>query len=251
MSSYEEFAWRDAGELAMMAAADFKMSAARDQFEAMSAEQKIRIEDACRSMIEDFLRRTDSQRPAVLRKIAKAAGDEAAAMFAVFAIVALVRVREVLELRDRYMYALAPGSGNRETCAAIYAFQQEVIEASGIEWPDDAFDDIDLDEEEYDDEDGDPRRSTQVTEAGAERVVVKLEKMVAEQARRAREAVEVVREPLFAVHASPSKVFCLDPAGRLVRGTNEKLRPLCHSPIGQSGSLKIWKLNLPWSESPT
>jgi hypothetical protein len=58
----------------------------------------------------------------------------------VFAILGQVRVMEILELRDRYRLALAPGSGNRITCSSLYAFQQEMAGLQTYDWPDHVFD---------------------------------------------------------------------------------------------------------------
>lgn len=128
-------------------------------------------------------------------------------MFIVFAIIGLARVREVMELRDRYRHALAPGAGNRETCAAVYSFQQEVAAISGFDWPDDAFEDLDIQGDDDDGELNHVRRSDHETRAEA--VVAKLESMVADAARREEEASEAARNPvqLFAVHCAELPSF--------------------------------------------
>lgn len=220
MGSYELFASRDARELASSISEEFDLASTQAQFRCLSIKQKLRIESACGSMIEEFLSRTDSQRSPFLRKINRAAGDDAAAMFAVFAIIGLVRVESVLQLRDRYRYALAPGAGNRSTCAALYAFQQQVADLSDWEWPYDAFDGVDADfGSREDDADSEADQSFKASPTEVEKLVAKLEAMVAGNARQEKEAAAEAQQALFALHAISSTTFTLGSQGRLVRGT--------------------------------
>lgn len=46
-----------------------------------------------------------------------------------------MRVKEVIELRDRFRYSLYPGGGNRTTCAGIYAFNNAMRDVTFMEWP--------------------------------------------------------------------------------------------------------------------
>ncbi|WP_218188520.1 hypothetical protein, partial [Pseudomonas sp. GTC 16482] len=41
----------------------------------------------------------------------------------------------VIEIRDRFRYSLSPGSGNRATCASIYAFNNEMRDVTFMDWP--------------------------------------------------------------------------------------------------------------------
>lgn len=60
-------------------------------------------------------------------------------MILVLAILAQVRVQEALELRDRFREVLAPGLGNRVTCANVYVFSQEMRELYLYDFPDEVF----------------------------------------------------------------------------------------------------------------
>lgn len=140
MGSYELFAWRDAMALACLLEEDFDVQAVRIAFDAMQIGQKIDFEDKNCEIIEELIRRSESQRPAYVRKVGKSADEITRGLLIVFAILGQVRVMEILELRDRYRLALAPGSGNRITCSSLYAFQQEMAGLQTYDWPDHVFD---------------------------------------------------------------------------------------------------------------
>lgn len=88
-ASYEKFAWQDALALA----AWLKRS-----FETESGD-----------FIKELLAKPVAQRPACLRKISKNVDEMTQAIVVVLAINAQVRVMEVIEIRDRFRYALYPG----------------------------------------------------------------------------------------------------------------------------------------------
>lgn len=140
MGSYELFAWRDAMALASWLEEDYDVRAVRQAFEAMSLDDKLAFEDKNVELIEELIRRSESQRPAYVRKVGKDASEITKGILIAFAIIGQVRVKDLMELRDRYRMALAPGGGNRVTCSELYAFQHEVSHLGSYDWPDEVFD---------------------------------------------------------------------------------------------------------------
>jgi hypothetical protein len=139
MGSYELFAWRDAMALASLLEEEFDVREVRQGFEAMTVEDKLDFESKNVEFIQELIRRSESQRMSYVRKVGKDVSELTRGILIVFAIIGQVRVKDVLELRDRYRFALAPGSGNRVTCSNLYAFQHEVSSLSGYNWPDEVF----------------------------------------------------------------------------------------------------------------
>lgn len=242
MYSYARFAWNDACSIAdLLTRERLDISAAYSLFCAMDGDHLRRIEQACGSMIEDFIGRAESQRPSVVRKVVKAAGKEAGSVFVVLSVIGLMRVNELLTLRDQYRDALAPGSGNRATCAAVYSFQQEVAELSKFEWPEDVLETI-SNGYEYETRDlpdwDEVRREKRATGADAERVTRTLEAMVVASAQQATEAAEVAKQPLIAINAIASPSFSIDGELRVVRGKSGK--DLFRSVLMPNGADEVW-----------
>lgn len=139
MGSYELFAWRDAMALASWLEEDYKVADIRKAFEKMSVDELYDFEKRNQEHIQELIRRSESQRPAYVRKVGKNVSETTRGLLVVFAIIGQVRVRDLLELRDRYRLALAPGGGNRITCAELFLFQLEVSSLHGFFWPDEVF----------------------------------------------------------------------------------------------------------------
>jgi len=144
MVSYIKYVWNDAVWLALWLKHDsgLNLKAVRERFDAIPASERARYAQENSEVLGEFLSRTSSQRPAFLRRFAKANSLDALdlAVFVVFAVISLWRVREILELRDRYRYALAPGGGNRVTCAQIHSFGFEIADLPTSDWPYEVFD---------------------------------------------------------------------------------------------------------------
>lgn len=151
MGSYELFAWRDAMALASWLETDYAVKEVRAAFEKMSTADLYDFEENNRDHIQELIRRSESQRPAYVRKVGKDVSEISRGLLIVFAIIGQVRVRDMLELRDRYRLALAPGGGNRITCAEMFAFQLEVSGLHGFSWPDEVFEAYGGDAGDYDD----------------------------------------------------------------------------------------------------
>lgn len=160
MSSYIKYVWNDAVGLAwwIKHESGCALKAVRERFDSIPASERARYAKTNNEVIREFIYRTSSQRPAFLRRLTKASSLDALdqAVFVVFAVISLWRVREILELRDRYRYALAPGGGNRETCAELHSFGFEVADLMTSDWPLEVFDSVDdIDGDFISDEDED------------------------------------------------------------------------------------------------
>lgn len=135
MISYLMFARKDAYALTEWLLTDFDVAAVQDAFEALGVRGMVSFESAAREDLADLIRRPQSQRRAFLRKLCKDRPAHYQGLMVVFAIIGLLRVEAMLDLRDRYRYALTPGDSNRETCADIYSFHQDVIRIPPYDWP--------------------------------------------------------------------------------------------------------------------
>lgn len=146
MCSYEKFAWSDAISMASWLEESFDLIAVRKAFESMTDEGKIHFQQKNMGIIEEMIGKTEGQRPAYLRKVGKNADALTQGILIVFTIIGMVNVKEIIDLRDRFRYALSPGSTNRSTCASLFAFHQEILAlTSKIEWPDEVFNAFDSD----------------------------------------------------------------------------------------------------------
>lgn len=72
MYSYSQFASGDALALAELIDINFKLADVRKAFEAMSVEARVRFEFDNAEHIQQIIRRTEGQRPAYMKRIAKA-----------------------------------------------------------------------------------------------------------------------------------------------------------------------------------
>lgn len=140
MGSYVLFAWRDAMAMASWLEESFDLVAVRQAFEATPTEVKSRFEADNAEIIQELISKTDGQRPAYLRKVAKNVDLVTQGILVVFAIIGLVRVKQMLDLRDQFRYALTPGGSNRATCAGVFAFHQQTLNLPLFDWPHEVFD---------------------------------------------------------------------------------------------------------------
>lgn len=153
MCSYQLFAWRDAMSMASWLEESFDLVAVRKRYEAIPDDDKVKFEVSNAELIQELIAKTEGQRPAYLRKVAKNVDSITQGILIVFAIIGQVRVMEMIELRDRFRYSLSPGGPNRATCAGLYGFHQEIISVTLFDWPDDVFDAFGSDGGWPDDED--------------------------------------------------------------------------------------------------
>lgn len=135
MSKYEQFAWQDALSLATWLKSSFDLEAVQENYESRSVKDNHEFEKANAGIIQELLATPEGQRPAYLRRVCKNADSLSLGVLILLAIIALVRVTEVVELRDRFRYSLYPGGSNRTTCAGIYAFNNAMRTVSFMEWP--------------------------------------------------------------------------------------------------------------------
>lgn len=135
MSKYGQFAWQDALSLAAWLKGSFDLEAIRENYESHSVKENHEFEKNNAEIIQELIAKPEGQRPAYLRRVSKNANSLAQGVLIVLAIIAQVRVMDVIELRDRFRYSLYPGGGNRITCAGIYAFNNAMMDVSFMSWP--------------------------------------------------------------------------------------------------------------------
>lgn len=155
MGSYELFAWRDAMEVGGLLEEEFKLPKARQMYEAMDVKDIIKFERDNAELIETFIGKTVTQRSAYFRRVTKDSNERTKVLFLVLAIIGLVRVMHLLELRDNFRMVLAPGRGNRVTAAGVYGFAGEVQDCFEYDWPWEVFDAYGADDSDDDDDDDD------------------------------------------------------------------------------------------------
>jgi len=74
-----------------------------------------------------LISKTQVQRVAYLKKLRKLDNNDGTAIFTlILAIIAQERAHEILHIRDEHRPGLAPGAGNRVTCAHLHAFVTKV-----------------------------------------------------------------------------------------------------------------------------
>lgn len=136
MGTYEMHAYSDAMSIAALLDEEFVASRARIIYDQIGEPALRQYEADAAESIADFIKRTASQRPAVLRRIKD---ERTRVAFLVLAIIGCLRSKAVMELRDDYRMAMAPGSGNRVTTAALYQFATEMKSIYQYGWPFEAF----------------------------------------------------------------------------------------------------------------
>lgn len=135
MHKYEQFAWEDALSLGAWLKRSFDLADVRENFESTSVKDIHSFEKSCADIIQELIAKPESQRPAYLRRACKEVCALTQGMLIVLAIIAQVRVKEVIELRDRFRYSLYPGGSTRTTCAGIYEFNNAMMDVTFIAWP--------------------------------------------------------------------------------------------------------------------
>lgn len=169
MGSYNLFAWRDAMALAHLLETMFDLKTVRKVFDHLGPVNVVKWEAILQEDIGNLLQKTEAQRPAYLRKMAKAHPKDPhrPAFTLLLAVIAQVRVTRLLELRDEYRGSLAPGEGNRVTCASAYDFGMAVarLHQQAPSFPFEVFEAygssaMDEDEDEGDDPDDESSQSS-------------------------------------------------------------------------------------------
>ena len=150
MGSYILFAWSDAMDVANLLDQVVGATKARKIYEKMDTETVTKYESDVTEQLAEFIHKTQTQRASYVAKQLK--DEETKVAFLVLAILGLLRVKEVVELRDRYRMSLAPGRGNRDTAAALYLFADKVSRLYDYLWPDELFDAMGLYDGRDDDE---------------------------------------------------------------------------------------------------
>lgn len=147
MSSYESFAWNDAASIALLIADTVgDVAKARELYESLPPEAIEKFAIDTEEFIGEFIGKTESQRIAYINKTTKTASEKTTIVFLVLCLNSVLRVKKVLECRDVYRNALAPGLGNRVTLKALFEFSNEIAGMNDLSWPREIFIDLDLDD---------------------------------------------------------------------------------------------------------
>jgi hypothetical protein len=152
MGSYELFAWRDAQEIAEILVSEIGYANARQYYKKAGSKVLLDYERKNSSSIAAFIQKSAAQRRAYMRELLAQTDEYTCAIFLILSVLGVIRARENMELRDRYRDLLVPGRGNRVTTAAMYDFTNEVLDTFNHDWPDEVFENLEIDEEEDDDE---------------------------------------------------------------------------------------------------
>ncbi len=150
MGTYELFAWRDAMAMADWIDAEFGAAHARQVFEQFELSNVIEFERKHQDLLTEFIQKTESQRPAYLKRIGKNTDEATWILFATLALIGVLRAKEVMEVRDNFRTVLAPGRGNRVTTASVYLFAEEVRNIFTYVWPGEVFDAMGINDDEED-----------------------------------------------------------------------------------------------------
>lgn len=139
MMSYIAHAHTDAFAVADFLRSLVDQEQAKRIYESFNLQDLIRFEWKERARIAEFLGKTERERPKFIREMFDSTTQETLVVFLTLSVLALLRVVEVLELRDRYRRVLAPGCPNRATTAAIFEFASEVSRTASYVWPEELF----------------------------------------------------------------------------------------------------------------
>ncbi len=110
---------------------------ARKIYKKLDTKTVTKYESDVTEQLAEFIHKTETQRASYVAKQLK--DEETKVAFLVLSIIGLLRVKEVIELRDRFRMSLVPGRGNRDTAAALYLFADEVSRLYAYCWPDELF----------------------------------------------------------------------------------------------------------------
>lgn len=126
MTSYQQFARSDAYALGHLLRETCDVVALLLWFRKTSFDRLQAIEAQLAEDISELIFRTEGQRPAYLRKLAKShPNSRVPEVTLLLALIGQLRNVALLELRDWYRVGLVPGAGNRVTCQAIYDFGRD------------------------------------------------------------------------------------------------------------------------------
>lgn len=145
MGSYELHAWRDAMAIAELLDQTVGAARARQLYEQVESKVLLEFERLMSADIADFIARSESQRPPVIKKLA---GEATKTCFLVLSILGCLRAKALMEIRDNYREVLAPGKGNRVTTGSLYNFSVEVINSVNHTWPYEVFSSLGIDDDD-------------------------------------------------------------------------------------------------------
>lgn len=142
MSAYELFAWRDACSLAKFVVENDSVSEVRTQYSRLELKDITDYEAEIAESVAEFLSKTETGRPAYLKKFVKETDVISGRMLVILSILALLRTKELYRIRDLFSHSLNPGRGYRVNNASIYQLTIQVKDSIRYDWPAEAFEAI-------------------------------------------------------------------------------------------------------------
>lgn len=167
MWRYNQHAWNNAIELAQflcLAAEEsgWQLEDLRRHFETIEGAKLADFDEANIEHVAHFVAETPSRRPKLYRKWF-AERPQPGLVFLILCILACSRAKELIDLRDDFREALAPGRGYRATVADLHAFGiKTALIYADYSWPYEVFEAIavftgpDDEDEESEDEEIEP-----------------------------------------------------------------------------------------------
>ena len=198
MSSYMMHAWHDACSIAQFIDDTFTdLSRVRKIYEDCDVATLKKMEEHQADFIAEFIGKTEGQRPGYFNRISRSSDEETKVIFLVLCLVAVLRTRDLIDARDTYRGALAPGGGNRETLKGLYKFGREVVALVNYDWPSEPFEAIGLDDDagnddardEDDQDDGVPDLAAIAEEPTPQRPEVRYRELVVQHTQSKRYAI--------------------------------------------------------------
>lgn len=126
-------------------------------FEQIDEKDLARTESEYENVIAELIKRPNSQRPALIRKLHKEAGPNIFELVLLLSVIAAARIPHIVDIRDYYRSSLSPGRGYRITEQGLYLFSRELLQVMhSYEWPYEVFDNLgvcdndDADEPDFD-----------------------------------------------------------------------------------------------------
>lgn len=109
----------------------------RQWYEAIDPKVVYSFEETHFDDIASYLAKSESQRPATLRRLGKNLKFHEVLLFQLLAMLGALRAADLVNVRDRHVDSLMPGGSYRVTTAGLYRCADDILLLRGHEWPSD------------------------------------------------------------------------------------------------------------------